>query len=248
MIALVASWPGGESWRVRRFPETRVSVVSALASDDAATRDRATSAVIAAYRTPVIAVLQRRWELSLDDAEDLAHDFFAQALARDWLSRYDPGKGRFRTFLRTCLLAYAATAHESANRKKRGGGFDHLSLDDASAVAADDGIADTFDQEWTRSVLSLALGALRKDCENHGRESTWQVFEAYDIEGAEDDRRPTYDAVAQRLDIPVTQITNYLNWARRRFREHVLSTLRELTASDAEYREEVRSLLGVSVK
>ena len=244
----MASWPGGESWRVRSFPETRVSVVSALASEDAATRDRATSAVIAAYRTPVIAVLQRRWELSIDDAEDLAHDFFAQALARDWLSRYELGKGRFRTFLRTCLLAFAATAYESANRQKRGGDFKHLSLDDALSVAVDDDITDTFDQEWTRSVLSLALTALREDCEKHGRESTWKVFEAYEVEGTEIDSRPTYAALAQRLDIPTTQITNYLNWARRRFREHVLSTLRELTASDAEYRDEVRSLLGVTVK
>ncbi len=243
----MAPWPRGESWRVRRFPETRVSVVSALASDDAATRERATAVVIAAYRTPVIAVVQRRWDLSIEDAEDLAHDFFAQALARDWLSRYDSGKGRFRTFLRTCLLAFAATAHESANRQKRGGGFDHLSIDDAFAVAVDDEITDTFDQEWTRSVLSLALDALRRDCEEHGRLSTWQVFEAYDVEGNETDNRPTYAALSKQLDIPATQITNYLNWARRRFREHVLATLRELTASDAEYRDEVRSMLGVTV-
>ena len=245
---LVAPASEGQSWRVRRFPETRISVVSALASDDAATRDRATGAVIATYRVPVIAVLQRRWDLSIDDAEDLAHDFFAQALARDWLSRYDPGKGRFRTFLRTCLLAFAATAHEHANRQKRGGGADHLSLDDASAVAVDNDVAEVFDREWTRSVLSVALAALQKECKEHNRTSTWQVFEAYDIEGAEDGDRPTYDALAQRIDIPVTQVANYLNWARRRFREHVLATLRELTASDAEYRDEVRSLLGVTLQ
>lgn len=235
-----------ERWRVRRFPDTRVSVVTALASDDIPTRERATGAVIAAYRAPVVAVLERRWEMELADAEDLAHDFFEQALARDWLARYDPAKGRFRTFLRTCLLSFAATAHESATRQKRGGGLRHLPLDDTLVIAADDDVTATFDREWARSVLTLALTALRNECMAHDRASTWQVFESYDVEGAESDERPTYDALAQRFGIPTTQVTNYLNWARRRFRAHVLSTVRDLTASDAEYREEVRALTGAA--
>lgn len=229
---------------MRRFPDTRVSVVTALASDDIATRERATGAVIEAYRAPVIAVFERRWEMETADAEDLAHDFFAQALTRDWLARYDPAKGRFRAFLRTCLLAFAATAHEAATRQKRGGSLRHLPLDDALAIAAEDEVTATFDREWARSVLTLALAALRDECMAHDRASTWQVFDSYDVEGAENDERPTYDVLAQRFGIPTSQVTNYLNWARRRFRAHVLSTVRDLTASDAEYREEVRALTG----
>jgi hypothetical protein len=44
--------------------------------------------------------------------------------------------------------------------------------------------------------------------------------------------------------VPVTQVANYLHWARTRFRGHVLATLRALTGSDAEFREEARALLG----
>ena len=241
---LVANAALGDCWRVRRFPDTRVSVVTALASDDVARRERATGVVIAAYRAPVVAVLERRWELEHADAEDLAHDFFAQALARDWLARYDPAKGRFRTFLRTCLLAFAATAHEAATRQKRGGGLRHVPLDAALAITTDDDVTATFDREWARSVLSLSLAALRTECIVHDRASTWYVFESYDVEGAENGERPTHDVLAQRFGIPATQVTNYLNWARRRFRAHVLSTVRDVTASDEEYREEVRALTG----
>ena len=67
--------------------------------------------VVNAYRAPVIAVLQKQWSLDLPDAEDLAHDFLAHALEREWLARYDRNKGRFRTFLRTCLQDFARTAH-----------------------------------------------------------------------------------------------------------------------------------------
>ena len=87
------------------FPETQISVVVALSSDDASIRSRAIDLVVSAYRTPVIVVLRRQWSLDLPDAEDLAHDFFAHALERDWLARYDRDKGRFRAFLRSCLTS-----------------------------------------------------------------------------------------------------------------------------------------------
>jgi RNA polymerase sigma-70 factor (ECF subfamily) len=202
---------------------------------------------MAAYRTPVIAVLERRWDMEPADAEDLAHDFFAHALERDWLARYDPARGRFRTFLRTCLLSFASTSHEAATRQKRGGDATHVPLDAASAVAVDDEVSTLFDREWTRSVLTIALDALRVECIERNRATTWQVFSLYDVE-SDDGERPTYEALAREIGIPSTQVTNYLNWARRRFREHVLATLRSLTSNETEYREEVRALLGVTVE
>jgi DNA-directed RNA polymerase specialized sigma24 family protein len=232
---------------VRHFPDTRVSVVTELSSADTERRERAVATVIEVYRAPVIAVLRGRWNLEPADAEDLAHDFFAQALAQEWLSRYEPARGRFRTFLRTCLFAFASTAHEAATRQKRGGSLHHLSLDDAQHVSAPDDAGADFDREWIRSVLTKALAALHDECVERERESTWRVFSAYDVDGADGDR-PTYDALARDIGIPPTQVTNYLSWARRRFREHVLGTLRQLTASESEYRDEVRELLGSGVR
>jgi RNA polymerase sigma-70 factor (ECF subfamily) len=182
--------------------------------------------------------------MQLADAEDLTHDFFAQALAKEWLARYDPEKGRFRTFLRTCLLAFAAESHESTRRQKRGGDAKHVALDDAIQVGTDDDYSALFDAEWTRSVLAAALEALRVECIAANRESTWRVFAAYDVDGSDAEVRPTYDSVAKATGVPPTQVTNFLNWARRRFRSHVLETIRSLTASDDEYRDEVRMLLG----
>ena len=228
---------------MQRFPETRISVVSALASADDNERERATGLVIAAYRSPVIAVLQRRWGMQAADAEDLAHDFFAHALDRDWLARYDPDKGRFRTFLRTCLMSYASTSHEAATRQKRGGAVQHVSIDDVTPVAGAADVDAIFDREWTRSVLSMALESLQKDCMSQNHDVSWKVFSAYDVEGA-DGERPTYQDIASRVDIPLTQVTNHLNWARKRFRQHVLDTIRTLTATEAEYRDEVRALTG----
>jgi RNA polymerase sigma-70 factor (ECF subfamily) len=223
------------------FPDTRVSLVLDLSSDDPPTRSRAVDLVVAAYRTPVIAVLQRQWSLDLPDAEDLAHDFFAHALEREWLARYDRARGRFRTFLRSCLQDFARTAYEAAHRLKRGGHLVPVPLEETStAVEAD--VDRLFEQEWVRSVMTMSLDRLRAECDAAGRQVTWDVFTAHDIDGA--DEPPRYAELAARFNVPVTQVANYLHWARTRFRGHVLATLRALTGSDAEFREEARALLG----
>jgi DNA-directed RNA polymerase specialized sigma24 family protein len=224
------------------FPQTHVSLVEALSSQDSPARVRAVDMVVAAYRAPVIAVLRRQWSLEMDDAEDLAHDFFVHALEREWLSRYDREKGRFRTFLRRCLQDFASTKHEASRRLKRGGHLQAVSLDDASGVATAADVDRLFDQEWARSVLTLSLERLREECVAANRQTTYDVFVAHDVEDT--DEPPRYAALASRFGIPVTQVANYLHWARTRFRVHALDTLRALTASDAEFREEARALLG----
>ncbi len=231
---------------VALFPETHLSAIQGLSSQDEATRVRAADVVMRAYRGPIIAVLRHRLGLDLADAEDLAHDFLGQALAKQWLERYDPGKARFRTFLRSCLLAFASTAHESAGRLKRGGGVRHVALDDAMLSAVPDAAGEQlFDREWARSILEIALEGFHAECLSAGREMTWRVFHARDVEGVESDAPPSYADLAARFDLPATQVTNYLTWARPRFRAQVLDALRALTATEGEFRSEARALLGV---
>ena len=224
------------------FPETRVSLVVALSSEDPSQRERAVDFVVSAYRGPVIAVLRRQWSMELADAEDLAHDFLAHALEREWLARYDREKGRFRTFLRKCLQDFASTRHEAANRLKRGGHLLAVPIDEAPPLSNEAEVDELFEQEWVRSVMTMALDRLKVECVDADRQVTYDVFVAHDVEGA--DEPPRYADVAARFAIPVTQVANYLHWARGKFRGHVLDTLRALTATDAEFREEARALLG----
>jgi RNA polymerase sigma-70 factor (ECF subfamily) len=231
---------------VTLFPDTRISLVAALSSPDPDTRARAVDLIVRAYRAPVIAVLQRRWSLDLSDAEDLAHDFFAHALEREWLARYDAARGRFRTFLRSMLQAFASTAHESASRLKRGGQLTQVPID-ATPLASPSDIDRLFEQEWIRSVMTIALERLRLQCDDAGRATTFAVFVAHDVDGADAVPSVRYADLAARFGIPMTQVANYLHWARARFRTHVLDTLRDLTASDAEFRDEARALLGRDV-
>ena len=51
--------------------------------------------------------------------------------------------------------------------------------------------------------------------------------------------------LAQKFKIAPTDVTNYLAFARREFRRIALERLREMTASEDEFRREARAMLGV---
>ena len=89
------------------------------------------------------------------------------------------------------------------------------------------------------------LGGTRYELvrEREGKQIQFGIFEAYDLD---EDRGVSYRELATRFDIPETQVTNFLSATRRRFREIVLDTLREVTATDQEFRAEAHALLGTS--
>ena len=77
----------------------------AVKSDDPRERARALDTLVAAYWRPVFQHVRGRWRAPTEEAEDLAQGFFAVALEKGWLERFDPREGRFRTFLLACLDA-----------------------------------------------------------------------------------------------------------------------------------------------
>ena len=67
----------------------------------------------------------------------------------------------------------------------------------------------------------------------------------YDIDEPAGGARPTYATLAAETGRKVTDVTNDLAWARRAFRAIVLELLREVCATDDEFRSEARELLGI---
>jgi len=80
-----------------QFRTTHWSIVLD-AGPQSAQRSEALDRFCRAYWYPLYAYVRRRGFVA-QDAEDLTQDFFHHLLASDWVSRADPSKGRFRTFL-----------------------------------------------------------------------------------------------------------------------------------------------------
>jgi RNA polymerase sigma factor (sigma-70 family) len=235
------------------FPPTRESLVRAAAGTDGEPRRLAFGALAEGYWRPVYKYLRWRWRADRAEAEDLTQGFFARAYEKRWFERFDPARGRFRTFLRVCVDGHVSHEREAAARLKRGGGAPLLSLDVEGAeqeLARDrraevDDFEAWFHREWVRALFTRAVTALERRCAETGRQSAFAVFRRYDLEG-EDGERPTYEALGRELGLPATQVTNHLSAMRRELRREVLDALRALTASEEEFRAEARDLLGIA--
>src|SRR5437763_9587105 len=142
------------------FPATRPSVIRALNTGDRETRDRARDTLAATYWKPVYKYVRLRWNASREDAEDLTQELFVQAFDHEPLERYDAGRARFRTCLRTCIDGVVANARRDARRIKRAGAVTFVPMDFAGAELelvglappADAQLDDFFRREWVRTV------------------------------------------------------------------------------------------------
>jgi RNA polymerase sigma factor (sigma-70 family) len=225
------------------FPLTRHSIVLAAQSGDPAVRSPAIDAIAAAYWRPVYKYLRLKWNVSSEDAADFTQDFFANLLEKEILNSYDSRKGRLRTFLRTCADRLFMNRMRDSQRLRRNGGHTHLELTEAQSFESPE---DHFDKEWVRSLFTLGLERLQRLCESEAKMIHLQLFELYDL--GEADPQLSYNQLAAQFGLAVTDVTNYLAFARREFRRCVLDQLREMTTTEQEFRREAQLVLGIRIK
>jgi hypothetical protein len=240
----------------QRFPVTNQSAIAAARSDDHIVRQRAFDTILTSYWKPAYKYVRLKWQANNEDAKDLTQGFFANAFEKNHFANYDTRKASFQTFLRTCLDGFIANERKAGKRLKRGGELNHFQLDFLSAEdevamqalqANDLNPEDYFHREWVRWMFTMSVDALRERCETSGRMAHFKLFEAYDLSD-EGDSEVSYASLANTFDLDAATVNNYLAATRRDFRRIVLDKLREITATDEEFRTEARSLLGVDVK
>ena len=240
----------------QKFPPTSHSAIIAARSEDHEIRQRGFDTILKNYWKPVYKYIRVKWHSTNEDAKDLTQGFFVDAFEKNHFASYDARKASFQTFLRTCLDGFIANQRKSESRLKRGGKLNHVSLDfvsaeeeislqsSAEALSAED----FFYQEWVRNLFSSSVDTLRKRLESSGRAMNFQLFEKYDLADAEAGTKPSYASLAYDFAVDTNTVNNRLSAARREFRNVVLETLREITATDEEFRNEARALLGIELK
>jgi DNA-directed RNA polymerase specialized sigma24 family protein len=233
------------------FPTTRPSFVAGMGSSAPAERARAAEVLVSSYWKPVYKYVRLRFRKGNEDAKDLTQGFLAQALEKDWLRRFDPGRGRFRAFLRLSLEGYVANEEKARGRLKRAAAGALLALDFESAEGelagaepiASDSVEAWFDAEWRRGVFAAALEELERTLHEQGHAVRAALFRRHALaDGVAP--RPSYEALAREHGLDVTAVTNHLAAARRAFREVLLARLRAETADEEEFQAELRALLG----
>lgn len=228
------------------FDITRWTLVLRAGSDGSVSQ-AALAELCRAYWLPLY-VYVRRCGHSTHDAEDLTQGFFADLLGRGAISRADPARGRFRTFLLAALANYLRNAHDHAQAARRGGNVEKLSINahDAAEVLAqlgDDHLSpdQAFDRSWAIALLDRAMHKLRAEQERLGKgrwfERLWPHLQARADPGVQ-------DTIAAEFGMTRNAVTVAMHRLSSRYRELVRAEIAETVDSSEELQTEQRELLG----
>jgi DNA-directed RNA polymerase specialized sigma24 family protein len=223
--------------RSAAFPSTRWSRILAHGGE------RDLEALARAYWRPIQADLAARLRCGDDAAADLTQEAFAWMLATRFFERADPARGRFRGLLKTALARFALERLRRESADKRGGGRVHEPLDAGHERADPDARTpdQALDDAWRRELVETALARLEEELTAGGRRAYFEVFRDYFL--TEDDE-PNYAVLAQRHGISTTDVSNWLGYAKRRYRECLRALVLETVGGQDELSEELAWLFG----
>jgi RNA polymerase sigma-70 factor (ECF subfamily) len=220
------------------FQNTDWSVVFRGAQAQAAEAREALDRLLRSYWKPVYFYIRRAGH-PVEDAKDLAQDFFTQLLDSDLLARVER-TGRFRSFLLAVVNGFLANKRREAGALKRGGGRQRVPFDAAEAERelppGPEAPDRAYGRAWATAVLGRALDRLEQSLEAEGRGVCGRLLRAQ-ADGA------THDELARRFELSPTDVNNYLHRARVRLRDELEREIRPTVMSESDLREEIADLL-----
>lgn len=223
------------------FPPTRWSRILARGPErdlDALARD---------YLRPVQAYLATRLRCRIDDANDAAQDAFAWLLGTRLLDKADPARGRFRGFLKTALGNFATEQWRKEQAQKRGGCIG-LTTFDAAGEPVDESARtpeQALDDAWRRELLVAAQAQLQRELEGNGRAAYWTLFRDYYLAAGDE---PDHATLATRHGITRTDVANWLDHGKRRYRAILRERVADTVTDEATLQEELHWLFGPEAK
>ena len=147
--------------------ETRASMFDRLKSATGQDRERAWSEFRRRY-APIVAGFAKRCGASPQDIDDIIQDVITAFFAVSGEFAYDPAKGRFRGWLKTCTVR-AAVRRAGKNLRFRGTPLDEVPQLELA-------IEPMWTDVWEEQLVSRALDQLR---EKSGGSLAFRAFEQY---------------------------------------------------------------------
>lgn len=145
-------------------PATLLAEARPVPGEDAGAADarwrQRLSELCALYRGPIVA-----WFASVGgqgDPGDLAHDFLCRWLSSNPLAAFEAGDRRFRPFLKASLRNFLVESHRKAARAKRGGGVEHVDVQDAGLASPEPGASELVDRLLAHETCLRVLRTLER--------------------------------------------------------------------------------------
>ena len=112
------------------------------------------------YWKPVYFFIRRKGQ-PVESAKDLTQSFLGHLLEKDLLSRVDPEKGKFRSFIMATLGNFLNNERRTSQALKRGGAFNFVEAEE-DLRSADETPEKAFFKGWALTILEQAMGRLRE--------------------------------------------------------------------------------------
>jgi RNA polymerase sigma factor (sigma-70 family) len=230
-----------------RFATTHWTVVLAAGSPDSSRYREALETLCQTYWFPLYAYL-RRTGSSTHEAEDYTQGFFARFLERQDISRADPERGKFRSYLLTALKHFIVDQKNRNQAQKRGGGKRILSLDinraeSRYALEPTDRLSPErlFERSWALAVLNRALTGLKAESTKAHKQRLFEHLKVY-LTG-EADTVPYHD-VAEKLEMTDAAIRVAAHRLRTRYRQLLRDEIAHTVVSEEQVDDELHALFS----
>jgi RNA polymerase sigma-70 factor, ECF subfamily len=189
---------------------TRASIFQRLAAPQSTDRQQAWSEFLARY-SPVISSFAARCGASRQDIDDIVQDVMVSFFAKSGDFVYDPRKGRFRGYLKTCTVRVAI---RRAGKNMRFRGIPLSEISDAEVA-----VEPIWNDVWEQQLVAQALRIVR---EEQADSIAIRAFEQYVLLDRD------ADVVAAELQTSVNNVHQAKTRIAKRLRDIVQQLRREV--------------------
>jgi len=227
------------------FDQTSWGTVLEAKGGEEALRHAALERLLSRYRKPIMLELRQRTRCGSDEAEELTHQFLHNCLRRDFLKNVDPTKGRFRSFIKRCIINFLRDLHREQAGRPQAISLNETDeqgrtlLDPPAPTAR---LENEMDVQWARQVVALSLDRLERECILARRGALFTHLKPL-LQG--DTPGQSYASLAESLTMNEGAVRTAAHRLRQRLGEIIEEEIKQTLASNEDWREELRYLLDL---
>lgn len=204
-----------------RFQSTHWSLVLAASQAESPLAHEALSRLCQTYWYAVYVFIRRRGA-EAEPAKDLTQEFFSRLLAKQYLRTADRERGRFRTFLMTCVDHFLSNERKKERALKRGGSYTFVPLEESPAE--DRYQAEPYeamspdkllDRRWALTLLDLSLDQLKQEYAASGKLGQFEALQEC-LSGAKE-APSSFAEISVRLEMSPASVRQAASRMRCRF-------------------------------
>ena len=216
------------------FPTTRISLIAAAQGPSR----EALAELCQIYWRPLF-VFVKHSGYGEDDARDLTQGFIARMIEKDVLRHFSAERGRFRSFLLASLKHFLLNQHDAAHALKRGGGAEHIPIEDAPAVPDAHTPERHFERQWALGLLARVTERLRQEAEASAKLGQFERLK----DCLTGDSAP-YAALAAEWGSSEGAVKSAVHRLRQRYKEVLREEVSRTVATPEEVGDEIRYLFA----